>query len=293
MNGREGFNPLSRHSCSSYSNYTLPYSPKWNKELLTLPSDPLPLHPLETGTSIQELATFIKDFYSSSQSTSSTSTSTSSANTLPPPQQVDDDFLRFIWNTLVEQADVRVGVLTNIPSPPTHDSHSGEDQEEEEEEKAIIEEKGEEEEEESDLKPLKKPRRKPPVPAPSLPTHELSLLPSSVSSLPYSQLLLQYPPSLVELRVIASKETAWCAITGSHSKPSSITRMVWTILQMVSRGRGEGVTAVRLSRELGIDPKSIFHYIKVPQQLGIVYVFFFSPPFLTHVDEGCERGGGD
>jgi len=195
---------------------------------------------------------------------------------------------------LVEQADVRVGVLTNIPSPPTHDSHSGEDQEEEEEEeKAIIEEKGEEEEEESDLKPLKKPRRKPPVPAPSLPTHELSLLPSSVSSLPYSQLLLQYPPSLVELRVIASKETAWCAITGSHSKPSSITRMVWTILQMVSRGRGEGVTAVRLSRELGIDPKSIFHYIKVPQQLGIVYVFFFSPPFLTHVDEGCERGGGD
>lgn len=41
---------------------------------------------------------------------------------------------------------------------------------------------------------------------------------------------------------------------------------------MISRGRDEGTTAVRISKEMGIDPKSVFHYIKIPQQLGIMCV---------------------
>lgn len=40
---------------------------------------------------------------------------------------------------------------------------------------------------------------------------------------------------------------------------------------MISRGREEGTTAVRISKETGIDPKSVFHYLKIPQQLGIMW----------------------
>jgi len=181
-----------------------------------------------------------------------------------------------------------------IPPPPSHDpqaegegaeaSEPVEGRAQAEAEKVEIPPPPEEEEEESDLKPLKKPRRKPGPTSSStttsstLPTHELTLLSPLTASLGYPTLLTQYPPSQnIELRVIASSQTAWRAITGSHSKPTSITPMVWQMLQMVSRGRGEGVTAVRLSRELGVDPKSVFHYIKVPQELGIVYVpSFFS-----------------
>ena len=38
---------------------------------------------------------------------------------------------------------------------------------------------------------------------------------------------------------------------------------------------------MRLSKDLGIDPKSVFHFIKVPQSLGIVKKF-------TDVDDGCR-----
>lgn len=56
------------------------------------------------------------------------------------------------------------------------------------------------------------------------------------------------------------------------SQPTSLTPTIYAVLQMISRGRDEGTTAVRISKEMGIDPKSVFHYIKVPQQLGIMCV---------------------
>ncbi|GAA5911965.1 uncharacterized protein JCM6883_000748 [Sporobolomyces salmoneus] len=243
----------------------------------------------DEGSSIHDLANFISDFYSSRSSSSSipsTSASTSSATTTV--QQVDDTFLTFIWNTLVEQPDVRVGLLKNLenqaeastPALPTNDDNTqGEPQAGPSTSTSndVIAPTSAEgggggggDEEESDLKPAKKPARKKTVSNPSTtPTHELTLVPSETASLGYVHLSEVYS-NQGELRVLASPQTAWKAITGSHSRPTSITPMVYQVLQMVSRGRGEGATAVRLSRELGVDPKSVFHYIKVPQQLGIV-----------------------
>lgn len=59
-------------------------------------------------------------------------------------------------------------------------------------------------------------------------------------------------------------------------QPTSITPIIYSVLQMISRGRDEGATAVRISKELGIEPKSVFHYLKVPQQLGIMFVRYLS-----------------
>ncbi|GAA5970358.1 hypothetical protein JCM3765_000362 [Sporobolomyces pararoseus] len=229
----------------------------------------------DEGTSINDLASFISDFYSTH------SAKASSSSTPPTLQQVDETFLTFIWNTLVDQPDVRVGLLKNLetpqpepePEPEPEPSTSSKPSE-------VPENTNQQEEEDSDLKPTKKPSRKSkPTKTSSsstaannnstAPTHELTLVPSSVASLGYSHLSSVYS-SQGELRVLASPQTAWKAITGSHARPTSITPMVYQVLQMVSRGRGEGATAVRLSRELGVDPKSVFHYIKVPQQLGIV-----------------------
>jgi hypothetical protein len=240
-----------------------------------------------TGTSIEDLASFISDFYANNSK--STLATTSSLQ----QQQIDDDFLTFIWNTLVEQDDVRVGLLKNLEEEETLDQgggaaragpsnsqndaqvQTGPNNERTAEPAAAVEEEEEEEEEDNDLKPTKKPSRKKPITATcsTTPTHELTLLPNSIASLGYSYLSTTYLTTNQqggELRVLASPETAWKAITGSHSRPTAITPMVYQVLQMVSRGRGEGATAVRLSRELGVDPKSVFHYIKVPQQLGIV-----------------------
>ncbi|GAA5994066.1 hypothetical protein JCM5350_003696 [Sporobolomyces pararoseus] len=242
----------------------------------------------DEGTSINDLASFISDFYATRSPTSSTSTTATNARPPPTLQQVDEEFLTFIWNTLVDQPDVRVGLLKNLQTPqlePEPEASTSQQLLPEGEGGAaaatVTEQEVGDNNNDSDLKPTKKPNRKNNKPTNSsststtasssnnAPTHELTLVPTSVSSLGYSHLSSVYQ-SQGELRVLASPQTAWKAITGSHARPSSITPMVYQVLQMVSRGRGEGATAVRLSRELDVDPKSVFHYIKVPQQLGIV-----------------------
>ncbi|GAA5919094.1 hypothetical protein JCM6882_004891 [Rhodosporidiobolus microsporus] len=75
------------------------------------------------------------------------------------------------------------------------------------------------------------------------------------------------------LRVMVGEETAWAAITGSHAKISSLTPQIYSVLKMVARGREHGTTAVRISKEMGIEPKSVFHCIKVPTGLGITKKF--------------------
>lgn len=195
---------------------------------------------------------------------------------------------------MVDQPDVRVGLLKNLQTPQSQSQPESETAPEASTSQqplpegeggaaaaTVTEQEVGDNNNDSDLKHTKKPNRKNNKPTNSsststtasstnnAPTHELTLVPTSVSSLGYSHLSSVYQ-SQGELRVLASPQTAWKAITGSHSRPSSITPMVYQVLQMVSRGRGEGATAVRLSRELDVDPKSVFHYIKVPQQLGIV-----------------------
>ncbi|GAA5869579.1 hypothetical protein JCM1840_004467 [Sporobolomyces johnsonii] len=214
----------------------------------------------DEGTSLVELAKFVAHFYSthapSSSSSSNDPSSSSSASTIQ--QTVDDAFLGFIWDTLVDQPDVRVGLLTALPAPPlspepAHAEPNAEDDDDDEE----------------DIKPRKK-KKKAPL-KPKGPTHEMRILGEDEGREGRDALVQRYGEE--GLRVVAGAETAWAAITGSHARPTAITPMVYQILRMISRGRGEGATAVRISKELGVDPKSVFHYCKFPQQLGIIKKF--------------------
>ncbi|GAA5904464.1 hypothetical protein JCM8208_004200 [Rhodotorula glutinis] len=224
----------------------------------------------DAGTSTESLAAFIADFYARSSSSSSGGTALE--------QLVDDSFVSFVWDALVAEPDVRIGVLSAIPVPadevepqagPSSAAASpapGADNDDNADDNKPTKGKGK-------AKAKSKAQRQP-----AGPTHDLRILDDNERALGRDALQDLYGAAL---RIVASEETARVAITGSHARISSITPIVYTVLQHVSRGRTSGVTAVRISKDLGIDPKSVFHYIKVPQSLGIVKKF-------TDVDDGCR-----
>ncbi|GAA5923267.1 hypothetical protein JCM3775_007487 [Rhodotorula graminis] len=233
----------------------------------------------DQGTSTESLAAFIADFYARSSS--------SSAGGAPLEQLVDDSFVSFVWDALVAEPDVRIGVLSAIDAPAaahaepqagpsTADASPALDAADGQPDDANADDG------DADVKPAKpKAKGKGKTKAqrqPVGPTHELRILDDQERALGRDALHDLYGAAL---RIVASEETARVAITGSHARISSITPIVYTVLQHVSRGRTSGVTAVRISKELGIDPKSVFHYIKVPQSLGIVKKF-------TDVEDGCR-----
>ncbi|GAA5926196.1 hypothetical protein JCM1841_001152 [Sporobolomyces salmonicolor] len=211
----------------------------------------------DEGTSLAELAKFVSYFYSTHAPSSSSSNDPSSSSASTTQQTVDDAFLRFIWDTLVNQPDVRVGLLTALPAPPPlpEPAHAGSN--------------ADNDDDEEDSKSRKTKKKAPPKP--KGPTHEMRILGEDEGREGRDALVQRYGEE--GLRVVAGAETAWAAITGSHARPTAITPMVYQILRMISRGRGEGATAVRISKELGVDPKSVFHYCKFPQQLGIIKKF--------------------
>lgn len=53
-------------------------------------------------------------------------------------------------------------------------------------------------------------------------------------------------------------------------QPSSVTPKVYELLQLVSRGKGEGATVVQIGKTLGIDQRSAFHYVRVAISIGAV-----------------------
>ncbi|BGP51552.1 hypothetical protein JCM10450v2_007498 [Rhodotorula kratochvilovae] len=221
----------------------------------------------DAGTSLDALAHFIADFYARNASSSSSGTGDDGRL-----QLVDDAFLSFVWDTLLAEPDVRVGVLTAITGAAEDDDGTPEAGPS----AANAAEGGDGDEED---KPKKTPGKRRKIERKAQgPTHEMRILGDEERAEGCAALQARYGD---ELRVLAAEETAWVAITGSHTRLSSVTPMIYTVLQHVSRGRESGTTAVRISKELGIDPKSVFHYIKVPQQLGIVRKF-------SDVDDGCR-----
>ncbi|KAI0706049.1 hypothetical protein BC835DRAFT_1311874 [Cytidiella melzeri] len=63
-----------------------------------------------------------------------------------------------------------------------------------------------------------------------------------------------------KLRIAVDSERSLVAITGSHIKSSKLTPMVYTALQLISRGREAGLSAVDLSKKTGYDAKAC-HYL--------------------------------
>ncbi|GAA5989786.1 hypothetical protein JCM10908_002322 [Rhodotorula pacifica] len=245
----------------------------------------------DAGTSIEALAEFIEQFYSrnaaaggvgNSEPVASTSTSTAAT---PVPgsitaraQKIDDAFITFVWNAIVELPDVRVGVLSKLDKPGTaaattaKDNANGIKQDaggggDKDGDAPMQQQEGDDVPEPSDVAKGKRKKIERKVEGP---THEMRILPAEERELGRDALVEKYGD---KLRVLSGEETTWVAITGSHLRPSSLTPTIYSVLQMISRCREEGATAVRISKELGIDPKSVFHYLKVPQQLGIIKKF--------------------
>lgn len=52
--------------------------------------------------------------------------------------------------------------------------------------------------------------------------------------------------------------------------------MVYSALQLITRGREDGITTVELGRKTGYDQKTCFYLIKQLVELGLVYAFLFS-----------------
>ncbi|KAI6157628.1 hypothetical protein BKA82DRAFT_224893 [Pisolithus tinctorius] len=73
-----------------------------------------------------------------------------------------------------------------------------------------------------------------------------------------------------DLRIAVDPQTSFAAITGSHIRPAKLSAMVYSALQLITRGREEGITTVELGRRTKYDQKTCFYVIKQLVELDLV-----------------------
>ncbi|KAL0950736.1 hypothetical protein HGRIS_007510 [Hohenbuehelia grisea] len=73
-----------------------------------------------------------------------------------------------------------------------------------------------------------------------------------------------------DLRVAVHPEGVYAAITGSHIKPKAMSPMVYAALQVITRGRQNGVSIVDLGKQTGYDQKTCFYLVKKLTELDLV-----------------------
>ncbi|EIN13408.1 hypothetical protein PUNSTDRAFT_139959 [Punctularia strigosozonata HHB-11173 SS5] len=145
-------------------------------------------------------------------------------------QNVDDAYRAFVWSVIVQQPNVRVGTVpegkySEVYIAPQTSA------------KRKAKEKGQDLEE------------------PSAPTTLQIVDDAKLKSL--EELREQYGD---RLRIAVDPETSFVAITGSHIRPSKLTPMVYSCLQLIARGREKGVSTIDLGKKTGYDQKTI-HYL--------------------------------
>ncbi|KZT22146.1 hypothetical protein NEOLEDRAFT_1138493 [Neolentinus lepideus HHB14362 ss-1] len=156
------------------------------------------------------------------------------------PQTVDDAYCAFVWSLIVQHPAVRIGtvppgITTEVYIAPQTSA------------KRKAQERGEE---------LKE----------AAPASTLDLIDDAkVRSL--EDLQVQYGDSL---RMAVDPETSLVAITGSHIRPSSLSPMVYTALQLITRGRDSGISVMELGKKSGYDQKTC-HYL-VNQLLKLEHI---------------------
>ncbi|KAF8203137.1 hypothetical protein BJ912DRAFT_1018924 [Pholiota molesta] len=72
------------------------------------------------------------------------------------------------------------------------------------------------------------------------------------------------------LRLAVEPDAIFAAITGSHIRSSKMSPMVYSALQIVTRGRDAGVTVVDLGKLSGYDQKTCFYLVRQLTELGLV-----------------------
>ncbi|KAI0670210.1 hypothetical protein C8Q78DRAFT_1039662 [Trametes maxima] len=155
-------------------------------------------------------------------------------------QNVDDAFCAFVWSVIVQQPGVRVGT---VPSGGSTEVYIAPQVRASKKAKA----KGEETED--------------PPAATALDT----IQDATIGSL--DDLRNEYGD---RLRIAVDPETTFAALTGSHIRPSKLTPMIYTGLQIITRGREQGVSVLDLGKKSGYDQKTCFYIIKQLVELGFV-----------------------
>ncbi|KAJ3890668.1 hypothetical protein GG344DRAFT_88728 [Lentinula edodes] len=154
-------------------------------------------------------------------------------------QKVDDAFCAFVWSLVVQQPTVLVGTL-----PPTITSEVWIAPQVSAKRKANA--KGEEH---ILTEPL-----------------VLNLLPDAKSR-PLAELQREYGSTL---RIAADRDSIYAAITGTHIRFPKMSPMVYSALQIITRGRVDGVTVVQLGQRTKYDQKTCFYLVKQLTDLNLV-----------------------
>ncbi|KIJ51348.1 hypothetical protein M422DRAFT_26765 [Sphaerobolus stellatus SS14] len=163
-------------------------------------------------------------------------------------QNVDTSFCGFVWSLLAEQPSVIVGLTPQdgasevyIAPQPSKVKSAGKKKKEDPEEEYL-----------GRLNPI-----------PDAANRDLE------------SLLQEYGTSL---RVGVDPDTCFRAITGSHTRPAKLTPMVYTALQLISRGRENGLSVIELGKKTGYDQKTCFYLVKQLLTLDLVVKFAAGGP---------------
>ncbi|KAJ3764305.1 hypothetical protein EV360DRAFT_31693 [Lentinula raphanica] len=154
-------------------------------------------------------------------------------------QQVDDAFCAFVWSLIVQQPTVLVGT---IPADVTSEVWIAPQISAKRKASA----RGEEHTEVA-----------PPA---------LNLVPDAKSR-PLAELQREHGSSL---RIAGDRDSIYAAITGTHIRFPKMSPMVYSALQVITRGRVDGVTVVELGQRTKYDQKTCFYLVKQLTDLNLV-----------------------
>ncbi|PFH54764.1 hypothetical protein AMATHDRAFT_52646 [Amanita thiersii Skay4041] len=154
-------------------------------------------------------------------------------------QNVDDIFCAFVWSLVVQHPTVQIGVkppsvVSEVWIAPQTSA------------KRKVKAQGE------DLVEESPPR--------------LILIPDAKNS-NLKDLIQRHSE---DLRIAIEPEAIYAAITGSHIKLPKLSPMVYTALQIITRGRDVGVSVVELGQKSKYDQKTCFYLVKQLTELGLI-----------------------
>ncbi|KAF7306563.1 B-block-TFIIIC domain-containing protein [Mycena indigotica] len=155
------------------------------------------------------------------------------------PQNTDDDFYAFIWSLVAQQPTVIVGT---VPDGITSEVWIAPQNSQ----KRKAKEKGEE------------------IVQTAPPT--LAIV-ADAKTLSLKELKAQYGD---KLRIATNSDTTYAALTGTHIRFPKMSPMVYTALQIITRGRDNGVTVVELGQRSTYDQKTCFYLVKQLTDLDLV-----------------------
>ncbi|KAH9821249.1 hypothetical protein DFH28DRAFT_1079298 [Melampsora americana] len=75
------------------------------------------------------------------------------------------------------------------------------------------------------------------------------------------------------LRIAVDPMSCWRAVVGTDIRSPKLTPYVYQVLCIVAQGREAGATVIELGRRLKHDQKSLFHFVKVLTDMGLVTKF--------------------